>query len=187
MDATRVNSPPLIRIHDHNGNRSRGRSSSRSTGASFPRIPGPMAIPNTSHNPAPPPLPPPRYIHDLSAGRDPGWEWGNNSSRGFGQGVGASMAGSNFPKSWAKQAEHSRHHEGSERPQYKRRESSSSTIRSPTDTDTRYDLGRRQDEGYYSLSTSRSSAMSQQSVYTSPLRHCPCTQHNARLANYRLL
>ena len=166
MDFTRVTSPPSIRVHDHNGNHSRRPSSSWSTGGSFSRTPGPMAIPNTRHDDPPPPLPPPRIIHDLSAGRDPGWEWGNNLSGGFGKGAGASMAGPNFPKSWTKKAEHNGQDEKSQRPEYNRRESSTSTIKSPADTDRGYDFGRRQDEGYYSLSTSRPSVMSQQSVYT---------------------
>jgi len=36
-----------------------------------------MAIPRPQ-GPAPPPLPPPSYIPDLSAGHDPGWQWGND-------------------------------------------------------------------------------------------------------------
>ncbi|TKA82301.1 hypothetical protein B0A55_01458 [Friedmanniomyces simplex] len=37
----------------------------------------PMAIPR-AQDPVPPPLPPPSYIPNLSAGHDPGWQWGND-------------------------------------------------------------------------------------------------------------
>lgn len=45
-----------------------------------------MAIPRAREEGPPPPLPPPRYIGELSEGQDPGWQWGNtnSSSDGFG-------------------------------------------------------------------------------------------------------
>lgn len=186
MDFTRVTSPPSIRVHDHNGNHSRRRSSSRSTGGSFSRTPGPMAIPNTRHDDPPPPLPPPRIIHDITNGRDPGWEWGNNPSGGFGKGAGSSMAGPNFPRSWTKKAEYNEQDARSQRAEYKRRESSTTTMKSPIDTDRGFDFGRRQDEGYYSMSASRPSAMSQQSVYTFPMGRSSCSFCQSRLANSTL-
>lgn len=165
MDFTRVTQPtPSILVHDHNGNHARRQSNNRSAGSPNIRTPGAMPIPNARHEPAPPPLPPPRHLDDLSAGRDPGWEWGNNPSGVFGRAGRTPTAGSNFPKSWGRKGEERRRDEISERPEYKRRDSSTSTITSPTETDRRYDFDRRQDEGYYSLSTSRPNAMSQQSV-----------------------
>jgi hypothetical protein len=55
----------------------------------FPHFPSvgasPMAIPR-AQDPVPPPLPPPSYIPDLSAGHDPGWQWGNDpTSSDFGR------------------------------------------------------------------------------------------------------
>lgn len=37
----------------------------------------PMAIAR-AHEPVPPPLPPPTYLPEISAGQDPGWQWGND-------------------------------------------------------------------------------------------------------------
>lgn len=176
MDSTRVTSTPSILVHDHNGNHGRRRSTSRSAGLpSSSRPPGPMpapmAIPNTRHDLPPPPLPPPRIIDDLIAGNDPGWTWGNDHSGGFGGKQSASMvAGQHFPKSWDRRMEDNKHPGRPERPQFARRESSTTTVRSPTDAERRHrDFARQQDEGYYSLSGPRPSAMSQQSVHTSLL------------------
>lgn len=49
---------------------------------SYPRYPpysaaSPMAIPRSERH-VPPPLPPPSFIPELSAGQDPGWRWGND-------------------------------------------------------------------------------------------------------------
>lgn len=170
MDLTRVTSPPSILVHDHNGSHSHGRkrSSSRSAGMPFssrPPGPMPMAIPNTRHELAPPALPPPKVINDLTAGSDPGWAWGNNPSEKFGKATGSSA---NFPKSWGREMGDNRQAQPPPRPQYSRRDSSTSTIRSPTETDRdrrSHDFTRHQDEGYYSLSGPRTSAMSQQSVH----------------------
>ncbi|KAK0249323.1 hypothetical protein B0A54_01221 [Friedmanniomyces endolithicus] len=63
-------STPSIRVSQHH----RYLNSSTDT-ASF--VSSPMAIPRPQ-GPAPPPLPPPSYIPDLSAGHDPGWQWGND-------------------------------------------------------------------------------------------------------------
>ena len=178
MDFTRVSSPPSILVHDHNGSHGRRRSSSRSTGIPFPsRPPGPMAIPSTRDDPAPPPLPPPRIIDDLAAGSDPGWAWGNDPSGKFGKARESFAPASNFPKSWGREMGNKIQVQPPDRPHYSRRESSTSTITSPTETDTdrRYrDFARHQDEGYYSLSGPRSSAMSQQSVHAFlHMNHCP--------------
>lgn len=168
MDCRRVTSPPSILVHEHHDNHGRRPSTSRSAGMPFSsRPPVPMAIPNSRHDRPPPPLPPPRFIDDLTAGSDPGWAWGNDRSGGFGQAMGTPTTGSNFPKSWTREMEDKRPAQPPERPQYMRRDSSTSTVRSPTDADRRHqDFSRHQDEGYYSLSGPRTSAMSQQSVYT---------------------
>ncbi|KAI7514985.1 hypothetical protein KC347_g87 [Hortaea werneckii] len=39
-----------------------------------------MAVPR-AQEPVPPPLPPPTYIPEISAGHDPGWQWGNDPTR----------------------------------------------------------------------------------------------------------
>ena len=166
MDFTRITTPSSIPVHDHTRNHGRRRSTSRSAGLPFSSRPsGPMAIPNTSHDLAPPPLPPPRFINDITAGSDPGWQWGNNSRGKFGKAEPPPASGGTFPKSWNTDMEENR---PPQRSQHLRRDSSNSTVKSPPDAERRYrDFAKHQDEGYYSLSGPRSSAMSQQSVYTS--------------------
>lgn len=172
MDKSRVTSTPSIRVHEYNGNNhGRRGSTSRSAGTSISRSPGtPMAIPNSRPELPPPPLPPPRFIGDIAAGSDPGWAWGNDPSGSFGKSGGSPMAGANFPKSWGNRPEEKKQNERGERPEYRRREIANTTIKSPADRDRRYDFARQQDEGYYSVSGPRPSAMTQQSVYTSLYR-----------------
>lgn len=168
MDFTRVTSPPTIRVHDHNANYERRPSTSRPAATPFSRVPVPLAIPNARYDPAPPPLPPPRYIDQIAAGSDPGWAWGNDPEGGnFGKARESARPMSNFPKSWGKNMEENR---PLDQPEFRRRESSTSTVRSPADTSRGFDFARHQDEGYYSLSGPRPSAMSQQSVYICSLR-----------------
>lgn len=168
MDFTRVTSPPSIRVHEHNANNGRRRSISRSAAMPSSRAPVPLAIPNARYDLAPPPLPPPRHTHDITAGSDPGWAWGNDPKGGnFGKARESVRPMSNFPKSWGKTMEEDW---PLDRPDFRRRESSTSTVRSPADTSRGLDFARHQDEGYYSLSGPRPSAMSQQSVYTCSLR-----------------
>lgn len=168
MDCRRVTSPPSILVHEQNRNHDRRQSTTGSAGMPFSsRPPVPMAIPNSRHDRVPPPLPPPRFIDDLAAGSDPGWAWANNSSGGFGRAGGNTTAELNFPKSWNRETEGKRQAQPPERPQYIRRDSSTLTVRSPTEADRRHqDFARHQDEGYYSLSGPRTSAMSQQLVST---------------------
>ena len=163
MDFTRATSPRSTHIRDHNSNHGRRRSTSRPSTMPYSRAPAPLAIPNTIHDLAPPPLPPPRYIDGITAGSDPGWAWGNDPEEGnFGKARESAKPMSNFPKSWGRTIEEDR---PMDRPEFKRRESSTSTIRSPADTNRGMDFARHQDEGYYSVSGPRHSAMSQQSVY----------------------
>ncbi|KAF6224022.1 hypothetical protein HO133_010596 [Letharia lupina] len=125
----------------------------------FSRAPVPLAIPNARFDLAPPPLPPPRNT-DITAGSDPGWAWGNDPKGGnFGKARESLRPISNFPKSWGKNMEEDR---PLDPPEFRRRESSTSTVRSPAETSRGFDFARHQDEGYYSLSGPRPSAMSQQ-------------------------
>lgn len=168
MDFTRVTSPPSILVHDHNANHGSKRSTSRSAAMPFSRAPVPLEIPNARCDPPPPPLPPPRYIDDITAGNDPGWAWGNDPKGGsFGNARETARPMSNFPKSWGKNIQEDR---PLERLEFRRRESSTSTVRSPSDLSRGFDFARHQDEGYYSLSGPRPNASSQQSVYTCSLR-----------------
>ena len=162
MDFTPVTSPPSSLVRDHNANHGRRRSTSRSAAMPFSRAPVPLAIPNARYEPAPPPLPPPKYIHDIAAGSDPGWAWGNDPKGGdFGKARESAMPISNFPKSWGKNIVD----RPLDPPEFRRRDSSTSTVRSPADTSRGFDFARHQDETYYSLSGPRPSVMSQQSVF----------------------
>ncbi|KAL6714876.1 hypothetical protein ACLMJK_007136 [Lecanora helva] len=171
MEFPRVTSPPSVRVHDHsNGSHGRKHSTSRPAGVPFSsRSPGPVAIPNTRLELAPPPLPPPRVIEDLDAGSDPGWAWGNSASGKPGK-LGGSIASSgNYPKSWARDMGDNRKQQPPERLQFSRRESSASALRSPTNAERKHhDFARHQDEGYYSLSGPRTSAMSQHAYSETP-------------------
>lgn len=114
-----------------------------------------MAVPNARPDEsfAPPPLPPPRYIEDLAAGSDPGWKWGNTPKHG---GFGGSFAFSGSSSSSARGSWDQRMEDEGfpDRPDYSRRGSSSTTIKSPPSYDRTYDLSRNIDEGYHSLSGS---------------------------------
>jgi len=74
-------STPSIRISQHSRHASPpGPYTSLPSGAASP-----MGIPGAQEA-VPPPLPPPPIIHELSAGRDPGWQWGNDpNSTDFGK------------------------------------------------------------------------------------------------------
>lgn len=153
MDISRVTSPPSILVYDFNGNNGRAARSAREQGG--------MNIPNARHDEAPPPLPPPRFIDDIAAGGDPGWQWGNTPSScgGFGKSGGSVRSGSSLHGTWDQRMENERH---SERPGYARRGNSSSTVRSRPDSDRRHDFSSRFiDEGYHSLS---GSSLANQSV-----------------------
>ena len=169
MDFTRVTSPPSILVHDDNASHGRRWSTTRAAAMPSSRAPVPLPIPNARFDPAPPPLPPPRHIDDITACSDPGWAWGNDPKGGnFGKARESARPVTSFPKSWGKNMiEENR---PLDRIEFSRRESSTSTVRSPVDTSRGFDFARNQDEGYYSLSGPRPSAMSQQSVYTCSLR-----------------
>ena len=65
-----MSSTPSIRIEQHQ------RYQGPETYPPFSAA-SPMAIPR-ARQPVPPPLPPPTYIPEISAGADPGWQWGND-------------------------------------------------------------------------------------------------------------
>lgn len=67
-----MSSTPSIRISQHQRYPSPPNYPSISAAS-------PMAIPR-AQDPVPPPLPPPSYIPEISAGHDPGWQWGNDPS-----------------------------------------------------------------------------------------------------------
>lgn len=155
MNTSGVISPPSILVHDMNGMNGPRPLSSRTAGRPFSRTAGPMTVPNARMDEpfAPPPLPPPRYIEDLAAGSDPGWQWGNTPNHGgFGGNFGSARSpSSSLRGSWDQRMED----EGlPERPDYSRRGSSSATIKSPARLDRTYDFSRNVDEGYHSLSGS---------------------------------
>jgi len=72
-----ASSPPAIRVYDSRPHNGRHANPRRSPSYAVTSSSVPMAIPNAREAP-PPPLPPPRYINDLSNGHDPGWQWTNN-------------------------------------------------------------------------------------------------------------
>ena len=159
MDISRAPSPPSILVYDFNGMNGRAPRSSREQGG--------MNIPNAIHDEPPPPLVPPRFIRDLAAGSDPGWQWGNHRSRGGGIGKsgGSVSPGSSLHGNWDHRMVHER---TSERPDYVRHDSSNSTARSRPESDRRHDFSSRFiDEGYHSLS---GSSIGNQSVYARLLR-----------------
>ena len=84
MGNPRVTSPPTIHGHDFNSSHGPAsligpaRAPNRSMARAMPRGNKPITIPNsTSDMFVPPPLPPPRFIDDLAAGSDPGYQWAN--------------------------------------------------------------------------------------------------------------
>lgn len=155
MNTSGVASPPSIFVHDMNTMNGPRAPASRMAGRPFSRSPGPMAVPSTRGEEqfAPPPLPPPRYIEDLAAGSDPGWKWGNTPNHGsFGGNFGNSRSPcSSVHGSW----DHRMEDEGlPDRPDYSRRGSSNTTIKSSAGFDRAYDFSKNIDEGYHSLSGS---------------------------------
>jgi hypothetical protein len=143
---------PEIYVHDSNPT-DRIRMSSRSS--SYNSIPSPisssiaMPIPN-ARDPAPPPLPPPRHLPDIADGGNNGpdlaWRWGNSHSdhSDWGSSIASVQSGSSlYGNSVARKSMKD------ERPEYSRRGSSISTIKS---ADVRERSYPRIDEGYHSLS-----------------------------------
>ena len=153
MDFTRGGSPPSPgHIHDEDYSpsqlRSRmGRSSGRHHQSS---IQSPMSIPgNVRGAEAPPPLPPPRFLPNLAdGGEDPGWSFANTQRGSFGRNRGSAHNPSHFPQSWKRESQEEEM--SPDQSDFRRRQSSTSTVRSLTESERRYES--RMDEGYYSLS-----------------------------------
>ena len=155
---------PSNHLHDYHGHHSRRRSDARATGDRYIAA-SPMAvqIPNRRMPDAPPPLPPPRYVIDDSPGPDerrPS-ELGSSGGR-QGQSGGPSGAGLSFPKNWGPSMQPKNFPEHLDIDRRQISGTSLSSLRSPTDSDRRYEAARQYDEGYYSLSGP--SPLTQQSV-----------------------
>lgn len=143
--------PPEIFVQDSNPS-DRFRTSSRSipfnSSSSHAHLSGPMSIPN-ARDPVPPPLPPPRHIADIADngtnGPDIAWQWANpRQDSEWGKHISSIAPGSSL------------HGNGksllSERPDFNRRTSSTSTIKSISASEPRENGYPRIDEGYASLS-----------------------------------
>ena len=177
--------PEIYVQHDSNPSnqfRNSSRSSSFNSASSPSTASGPMSIPN-ARDPVPPPLPPPRHLVDIADGGNNGpdiaWQWGNShSAGGWGESMssissvapGSSLYGRNFA---------SKKGSMDDRPEYTRRTSSTSTVKSITGLERQENPYPRIDEGYASLSgtsigSNRSVLPSQFQYAKSPVsRHSP--------------
>lgn len=172
MDVTRVTSPPSIHVNDFNGQHGSYRATSKPSAMPYSGNRAPMTIPGSRGKPAPPPLPPPTHPHLVAGSYDLGWEMGNMSGRGgFGKGGGSVSSESSLRGNWNRKRADER---VAERPDFIRRGSSISTVRSPVDLDTKHDFSRHQDEGYYSISETQS--VNYQSVLVFPFGCSASTQ-----------
>ncbi|KAH7058585.1 hypothetical protein B0J12DRAFT_367492 [Macrophomina phaseolina] len=143
MDMSHATPTPSIRIYDSGAHHSHFAIPRRSSSYASPTA-IPMAIPNARDSP-PPPLPPPRYISELSDGQDPGWQWGNGpNSSSFGKNAfGSVKPGSSL---LGGQVKRDQSVEEGERGSWARRGSSLSTVK-PQDTDMAADsLSHHSDE-----------------------------------------
>ena len=80
MNTPQLDAPSAGHLHDFNMYQDRSRSASRSnsqTTLSSSSSRGPMTIPNSLTFEIPPPLPPPRFNHELAEGHDIGWNLAN--------------------------------------------------------------------------------------------------------------
>ena len=147
MDISRGTSPSSpIRIHEDDSPWRRPHTTRTSEWPYQNSSQTAMAIPGSARAQAPPEaLPPPRYLHNLDANHDdPGWTWGNPQKGGFLKERGRSnVVPSHQPPNWSRK-------EIEEIPpeqiDFRRRQSSNSTVMSTSSAEKRFD------EGYYSLS-----------------------------------
>lgn len=147
---------PEIYIHESNQDhfRTSSRSSSYNSGSSPATSAIPMSIPN-SREFVPPPLPPPKHLDDIADGGNNGpdlaWKFGNTPSAT--SDWGGSISSSVAPGSSLYGNPTSRKSLLDDRPDYFRRTSSTSTIKSPIgERREKYEYPR--DEGYSSIGTS---------------------------------
>lgn len=160
---------PQIYVEESNPS-SRYRTISRSSSYHSPSSPPtssiPMSIPN-SREPVPPPLPPPKHLADVANnGPDIAWKWANSheENHGWGSSMSSVTPGSSlYSESFA-----SRKSTFDDRPEFPRRQSSTSTIKSASGLESHESsYSTRFDEGYASLSGT--SIGSNQSVLPIPL------------------
>jgi hypothetical protein len=145
--------PPEIFVQESNPSdrfRTSSRSSSYNLDSSAAISSIPMSIPN-AREPVPPPLPPPRHLADIadggSNGPDIAWQWGN-SREDHNWGRPSIQPGSSLYGSFASRKSVTM----DDRPDFDRRGSSTSTIKSISGDDGRDSAHLRIDEGYASLS-----------------------------------
>jgi hypothetical protein len=145
---------PEIVFNDSNSDRYRtsSRSSSYNSSSSTSSHAIPMPI-KGSREPPPPPLPPPKDLADIRTGgnngQDLAWRFANShgdmDSLGSSVAPGSSLYGGSFS---TRKSKNTKEHD---RPDYSRRTSSSTTIKSTQPGDSEHALPR--DEGYWSYST----------------------------------
>lgn len=176
MDNSHSRSPPPTRPqaiggHSYSSQRLPRHDSFMASDASLPfSKSAAMSIPNQRAPSPPPPLPPPRFVHDIAVGLDPGYHYSNSQSREeFESRIGCVSPDSRLRKSWALPKD-----EAMDFDQPDERESR----RSPSIQDF-HAMGHI-DEGYHSLSGSSlaqrlaysgsgGSLLGQRSVYLYPL------------------
>lgn len=156
MDIPHRGPRALPEIHVHGSNPSdrfynASRSNSYSSVSSPSNASGPMPIPN-AQEPVPPPLPPPRNLADIADsghnGNDIAWQWGNSRENGgWGGSISSVPPGSSlYRESLAGKKSMD------DRPEFVRRTSSTSTVKSISGLERQENSYPRIDEGYASLS-----------------------------------
>src|SRR5450432_3241391 len=135
--------------------RSSSRDISYNSRFSSPTSSKPMSIPNSGPPIVPPALPPPRFFDsDIDVGNgtsDPGWMWEESRREGssWGRSPVSVPPGSSLYNSFETSSGRSILED---RPEFERRRSSSSTIKSNSGVGVRLDAFIKEDEGYASLS-----------------------------------
>lgn len=147
MDIPRVKSPPSILVNEPHSQHGY-RTTNKTAGMPILGLRGPMQIPN-AREPTPAPLPPPRNPDVYAAGSDLGYLFATKYNGGAGKGGGSVSLDSSLRGNWVPRREVDRMVEHQD---YMRHENLVPVVKSSVDIDTKLDISRRQDEGYYSLS-----------------------------------